>query len=58
MELTQNLLKNFRLAKNFGQNSDVVNSIDYHSNGESLITGLLFVWISQNPSQFSVCTIT
>jgi len=39
MELTQNLLKNFRLAKNFGQNSDVVNSIDYHSNGESLITG-------------------
>jgi len=39
MKLCDSVVKDFRVAKNFRENSERINSIDFSPNGESLITG-------------------
>ena len=39
MKLGDGVVKSFRVAKVFRENSDRVNSIDFAPNGESLISG-------------------
>ncbi|KAJ8304346.1 hypothetical protein KUTeg_017929 [Tegillarca granosa] len=38
MKLTDNVVRNFRVAKIFRENTDRINSIDFSSNGETLIS--------------------
>ena len=38
MKLTDTVVRNFRVAKVFRENQDKINSIDYASNGETLIS--------------------
>ena len=38
MKLTDALVKNFRVAKVFRENTDRINSIDFSANGETLIS--------------------
>ena len=38
MKLTENVVKNFRVAKIFRENTDKITSIDFSSNGETLIS--------------------
>jgi len=38
MKLTENVLRNFLVAKIFRENTDRINSLDYSSNGETLIS--------------------
>jgi len=39
MKLTNTVIEGFRVAKNFRENTDTINSIDFSPNGDSLITG-------------------
>jgi len=38
MKLTDTVVKNFLVAKIFRENTDRINSLDYSSNGETLIS--------------------
>ena len=38
MKLTETVVKNFLVAKIFRENTDRINSVDYSSNGETLIS--------------------
>lgn len=38
MKLTENVVKNFLVAKIFRENTDRINSVDYSANGETLIS--------------------
>jgi len=38
MKLTDNVVRNFLVAKIFRENTDRINSLDYSSNGETLIS--------------------
>ena len=38
MKLTQNVTRSFRVAKIFRENTDKITSIDFSSNGETLIS--------------------
>lgn len=38
MKLTENVVRNFRVAKIFRENTDKITSIDFSSNGETLIS--------------------
>lgn len=39
MKITESVLQNLRVAKNFKENTDKINSVDFSPNGEHLITG-------------------
>lgn len=38
MKLTDNVLRSFRVAKVFRENSDKINCFDFSSNGEAIIS--------------------
>jgi len=38
MKLTEGVIRNFLVAKIFRENTDRINSLDYSSNGETLIS--------------------
>ena len=38
MKLTDNVVRAFRVAKVFRENSDVINAMDFSPNGDTLIT--------------------
>lgn len=38
MKLTDNVIRNFKVAKIFRENTDRINSLDFSANGETLIS--------------------
>ena len=38
MKLTENVVRNFRVAKIFRENTDKITSVDFAANGETLIS--------------------